>query len=339
MKKKIRKLFAECCKNMGGNYFYRVLTAVYLFDFLDRLRALGYPKNWFSLLENEMKQLAASIRFFENSFEFPKSGLADRGIEDKALEDKTGKVYFDLWKNFRKEEFFAEALKNISERFEKNDISVKNTGRALDDGCGSGRYSFALKKLGCKYVAGIDVSAESVKLARKMNPFPASKVSFVRGSVLGLPFKDGTFDFVFSNGVLHHTSSTEKGLNEIYRVLKKGGSCWLYLYGGKDSLFWDIVDFCRRVLSPVPQAYTQTLMRELGYSPGRIFHRIDFFYVPVHNRYFQTEVEKMLKNAGFSDIRRLERGTEFDWDEIIYRHPRIDPYIFGEGEMRYIIYK
>ena len=124
-------------------------------------------------------------------------------------------------------------------------------------------------------------------------------------------------------------------MEEIYRVLRKNGDCWLYLYGGKDSFFWDIVSLCRYLLKGVSQRYTIELMKSLGYSAGRIFHRNYFFYVPIHNRYYESEVIEMLNKVGFTKIRRLKRGTNFDWDEIIYNYPNIDPYIYGEGEMRF----
>ena len=78
-------------------------------------------------------------------------------------------------------------------------------------------------------------------------------------------------------------------------------------------------------------------MKCMGYQSGRIFHRNDFFYVPIHQRYFSSEVEEMLREAGFDNFRRLKRGGTQDWDEIIHSNPQIDPYIFGEGEMRFLI--
>ena len=80
-------------------------------------------------------------------------------------------------------------------------------------------------------------------------------------------------------------------------------------------------------------------MNVLGYPPGRIFHRSDFFYVPINNRYYQDEIIKLLNETGFTDFKRSKRGTEYDWDEIIFNNPDIDPYIYGEGEMRFWLTK
>lgn len=342
MRKETIEFFKTVSEETGENRYFRTIVSVYLFDFLDRLRMDGFRGGWFQRLKSELERLVDFFHFSSGAFEWSLNDFSEWNREDgdsRKLEEKTGEVYYRLWKDFNKEEYYSQAFKYINERFSKNSVSVNNVKIALDDGCGGGRYTLALKQMGCRRVIGVDVACQSIALAKRMNSFNSCEVDFLQGSVLDLPFNDGVFDFVFSNGVLHHTSSTENGLQEIYRVLRNGGDCWLYLYGGKESLFWDIVDFCRSLLDGIPQAYTQDLMRILGYPPGRIFHRTDFFYVPVNRRYFSHEVENMIRDTGFSDFRRLTRGIEYDWDEIIHDHPDIDPYIYGEGEMRYLVSK
>ncbi len=340
MKDDVKILFERYYEFAEPSFYSRAMTAVYLFDFLDRMRMLNFPETWFSMLQEELEQFNDFQHFQKASFDLSQNsfdGYSDTPAQD--VEARTGKVYYKLWKHFTKEEYFKQTAMYLKERFEKNSIDVSGVENALDDGCGGGRYTLSLKALGCRNVTGIDISPDSIEFAEKMNPFPTSEVNFTQGSVLELPFPSGTFDFVFSNGVLHHTVSTEKGLQEIYRVMKNGGFCWLYLYGGKDSFFWDVVDFCRKLLAEVPQKYTQELMNVLGYPPGRIFHRLDFFYVPINRRYFPSEVEEMLMASGFSDYKRLNRGAAHDWDEIINNNPNIDPYIYGDGEIRYQLFK
>jgi ubiquinone/menaquinone biosynthesis C-methylase UbiE len=342
MKSKVKKLFVATEKKVGNNWYFRTIIAIYLFDFLDRLRRDNFPSDWYKRLERELNDLVSSFEKMKKSFDFSQNNFSSwqKTDEPKEFAKKTGEVYYKLWKDFKKEEYFKQTVNTLKERLDKNNISVKGIGVVLDDGCGGGRYTMALKALGVKKITGIDISQNSVNLAQKMSPFKKSEVNFIQGSVLKLPFKNNSFDFVFSNGVLHHTESTEKGLSELYRVLKPGGQSWLYLYGGKGSLFWDIVDFCRQLVKDdVPQEYVQNVMKDLGYPSGRIFHRSDFFYVPAHRRYLTKEMESMLKKAGFKSWRRLTRGAAIDWDEMKHTNPKMDPYIYGEGEMRYLIQK
>ncbi|MBI5557304.1 MAG: class I SAM-dependent methyltransferase [Deltaproteobacteria bacterium] len=321
--------------------FIKTLTAIYLFDFLDRLRVRRFPENWLEILGKEVDKLREISNLIRDCYDIPPNDLNDWSEQHpfSSFEAQTGNVYFQLWKDFSKEEYFSQATALLQERFVRNQIDLSPFQNALDAGCGGGRYSLALRKIGLPKVTALDVSPDSIQFARKMSVYPDDEVRFLTGSVLQLPFPDSSFDFVFSNGVLHHTASTEKGLTEIFRVLRPGGCCWLYLYGGKESLFWDIADLCRELLADVPQGYSQDLMKVMGYPAGRIFHRADFWYVPVNRRYFSYEVEDLLEQAGFHTYKRLARGTGYDWDEIIFQAPHIDPYIYGEGEMRYWLCK
>lgn len=339
MREKVRLLLGEFVDKLGDTRWARTLSALFLFDFLDRLQSSRFPADWSNILEQELSQLNENMAFMEKGFDTTFNGSLQIETDLENIQARTGEMYFDLWKGFSREEYYEQALRLLETRLEKNGVDLGSAENVLDDGCGGGRYSLALKAIGCKVVTGVDVSPSSIAFANKMNPFEEDEVRFVAGSVLDLPFPNESFDFVYSNGVLHHTYDTEKGVEEIFRVLKQDGRCWLYLYGGKDSLFWDIVEVCRVLVGNIPRAYFETVMKAMGYPPGRIFHRMDFFYVPMHRRYWEAEVREMLKNAGFNNFRRLKRGATHDWDEILYENKGIDPYIYGEGEMRFFIQK
>jgi SAM-dependent methyltransferase len=49
-------------------------------------------------------------------------------------------------------------------------------------------------------------------------------------SAENLPFEDESFDAVYSWGVLHHSPNTERALDEVYRILKKGGFAKIMIY-------------------------------------------------------------------------------------------------------------
>jgi ubiquinone/menaquinone biosynthesis C-methylase UbiE len=336
------KVLAKTVTDAGTDPWTRTLTAVYLFDFMDRMLDLKFPRDWPARLEKETAALVQNLDSLKQLYQRP----AERPLSSKeaapanhATAEKTGSVYAQLWKPFSPAEYFEQAHRYLQERFERNQVQPPKAAYALDDGCGGGRYSVALKKMGCRKVVGLDVSPDAIAQARQRNPFKPDEVDFVNASVLELPFENEQFDFVFSNGVLHHTVSTEKGLQEIYRVLKKGGACWLYLYGGKESFFWDVVDACRALVHELPQPYVARVMEGMGYVAGRIFHRLDFWFVPLHRRYFEREVVDLLRDAGFTTFRRLHRGAAHDWDEIIHANPSLDSYWFGEGEMRFWLNK
>src|SRR5262249_53453292 len=45
-----------------------------------------------------------------------------------------------------------------------------------------------------------------------------------------MSFRDGSFDFIWSWGVIHHSADTRRVLNEMHRVLRPGGKCVVMIY-------------------------------------------------------------------------------------------------------------
>lgn len=57
-----------------------------------------------------------------------------------------------------------------------------------------------------------------------------SLLHIVQSSVFALPFRDRTFDTVYSHGVLHHTYSTETAFKRVAQLPKEGGMFYVWLY-------------------------------------------------------------------------------------------------------------
>ena len=70
-----------------------------------------------------------------------------------------GELYSRCWANYD-DTAFLETIALFEERFQLNRIDVGSIKGAncLDAGCGSGRYTFAMAKLGAKHSTGIDIS-------------------------------------------------------------------------------------------------------------------------------------------------------------------------------------
>lgn len=95
----------------------------------------------------------------------------------------------------------VEELKNLVE------------GRVLEVGCGTGIMTSALNK----EIISMDFSLEEVKIARDRS---SSKIQFLAGDLLCLPFKNGSFDTSFEVGVMHHIppQDRERAIRELERV-------------------------------------------------------------------------------------------------------------------------
>jgi SAM-dependent methyltransferase len=102
--------------------------------------------------------------------------------------------------------------------------------RVLEIGLGEGSESERLIRNGACW-SGVDLTAESVarvqtRLTLRELPYEELR----QGSVLDLPFADGSFDIVFSHGVLHHVPDVRQAQREIHRVLRPGGELVIMVY-------------------------------------------------------------------------------------------------------------
>lgn len=86
-------------------------------------------------------------------------------------------------------------------------------------GCGTGEESIMLKEFGASEIIGIDLSHESIRIAKESYP----ECEFLVGDMHSLPFEDESFDFVYSSLAIHYSETPEDVYKEIRRVLKKDG--------------------------------------------------------------------------------------------------------------------
>lgn len=259
---------------------------------------------------------------------------------DGQLIDLTTAHYGKLWGSFSPSHYFNEARALLRARFERNGVDTAwfKGRRALDCGCGGGRYTAALKSLGFAEVVGADGSEEAVGVARqRAEQAGLTGVSYVRTDVLKLPFKDGEFDFVFSNGVLHHTRDTLTGLRELARVMKPEGRGWVYLYarpGGLDRLTHYLA---RLILKHADREACRRYCASLGLSGSRTFFLLDLWLTPVAECYTPRETEDLLRAAGWRDVRRFDRGADQDLVEQLLGSGPFASIKYGAGENRYLV--
>lgn len=259
------------------------------------------------------------------------SGSGER-IED--IEVETGNLYSDFWRKLPMKAMVTEARGLIEKRIGMVDFQGKT---ALDLGCGSGRYTIALALLGCKSVIGYDIGDASLSVGRTTaKEYGLENVRFTRGNVLGITQEDNSFDFVFCSGVLHHTRDTKRGLAELYRILGKGGSAYLYLYA-TGGLFWDFRRRAREITGKIPYRYAEQIMGILRVPRNRFF--LDTWYVPIEKHTSRKELENLLDSVGFTSFEKVISKNEADLDNYIGAGKPYAKELYGEGEHRYLLHK
>jgi 2-polyprenyl-6-hydroxyphenyl methylase/3-demethylubiquinone-9 3-methyltransferase len=106
--------------------------------------------------------------------------------------------------------------------------------RVLDLGCGSGIHSSCLHALGARELVSVDLDPASVTTARSLWQSAGTPASWrvLQGSALDSGFLAGlgTFDLVYSWGVLHHTGALWQALDHAADATGPGGRLWVTIY-------------------------------------------------------------------------------------------------------------
>ena len=77
---------------------------------------------------------------------------------------------------------------------------------------------------------GIDLTPRAVEITHRRLEMQGLKSDLRVGDAEALPYADGSFDLVYSWGVIHHSPNTAQAAREILRVLKPGGSFRVMVY-------------------------------------------------------------------------------------------------------------
>jgi 2-polyprenyl-3-methyl-5-hydroxy-6-metoxy-1,4-benzoquinol methylase len=116
--------------------------------------------------------------------------------------------------------------------------------RVVEIGCGTGQLTNFLS-IAHRTVVGTDLCLNSLRLAQGFKvAHDLERATFAQMNLFRPALKDGFFDYVISNGVLHHTSDCRGAFQRIARLVRPGG----YIVVGLYSAFSRRVHYARRAL-------------------------------------------------------------------------------------------
>lgn len=101
--------------------------------------------------------------------------------------------------------------------------------RVLEIGVGLGADHQCFAEAGAD-LWGIDLTERAVEHSRRRLAAFGLSSHLAVGDAEHLEFPDGSFDLVYSWGVLHHSPDTPKAIAEVWRVLKPGGEARIMIY-------------------------------------------------------------------------------------------------------------
>ena len=179
------------------------------------------------------------------------------------------------------------------------DIKDKNV---LEVGCGMGSVSQLMALYGAN-VTAIDLTSRAVQNTKKRfeilkQRYPSlenlKKTRILEANAESLPFEENSFDFVISWGVIHHSPNTQRCLNEISRVLKKGGQTSGMVYHKNSIVYYIHYLFLRGIL----------MGKLLKYTPQQLADRYSDWYqkggCAKAEHFTRKQWKRMMIKAGFS---------------------------------------
>ena len=264
----------------------------------------------------------------------------------KNIENKTVEDFGEEWNKYNQTSISDEELKIVwnqyFEIFPFEELSSDAEG--FDMGCGSGRWAkFIADKV--ELLNCIDPSEKALNVAKK-NLSGFSNINFLQASVNDNILKENSQDFGYSLGVLHHIPDTLEGIKACAKLLKKDAPFLLYCYynfENRPTFFkslWGLSDFFRKILAPLSfrkKIYITLILAYLIYYPMARFalvcekiginvtnfplsdyrkksfyfmktDALDRFGTRVEKRFSKGEIQSMLLEAGFKDIRFSENA-------------------------------
>jgi ubiquinone/menaquinone biosynthesis C-methylase UbiE len=214
----------------------------------------------------------------------------------------------------------------------------------FDLGCGSGRWAkLVAPRVG--HLNCIDASSDALAVAQR-NLLGIGNCSFHHATVDQIPFPDGSMDFGYSLGVLHHIPDTEQALRACVSKLKPRAPFLVYLYYALENrplayrVTWRASDAVRKIVRALPErpkAVVTSAIAAFVYWPlaraskalektGRNVNNVplsaykdtsfytmrtdayDRFCTPLEQRFTRAQISEMMTRAGLSEIRFREEA-------------------------------
>ena len=202
------------------------------------------------------------------------------------------------------------------------DAQLPDGALVFEAGCGTGQLSNFLAMSPKRKVFAGDVCLNSLRLGKAFaDRFKIRNIGFLQMNLFRPPFRDGTFDVVVSNGVLHHTGDCEGGFRSLLAKVKPGGHILIGLYNsyGRLPTLWKRWAF--RKFGP-KLYFLDPRLRDWNKEPERIkAWFMDQYRHPHETRHSMGEVLGWFKRYGVEFVNGTPHldGTAFTENERLFQ--------------------
>lgn len=253
-------------------------------------------------------------------------GVARMVVNSAARKQMADRYGFE-WAKRAEDRFESETLYGKSEeeelthffasfRIQPSDLQGK---KVLDAGCGCGRLTRMLGRY-CSEVFGVDISSS---IGQVYDYCKSQKnVHIIQADILKLPFPADYFDFVWSNGVISYTGSSEEAFQGLSSLVKPHGKLFVRVFSNSrltaaerlKKIFWfshkipEEALFYLCYLLAIPWSISKYLLNKRHKSlKTNAFHLFDTLAHPF-TCHSEEEVRGWFKQHGFSLIMSYDEG-------------------------------
>lgn len=187
--------------------------------------------------------------------------------------------------------------------------------KLLDLGCGEGDVASILFN---RVNTGIDILPEEIRKAKKRKIYD----NLIIADAKKLSFKNGEFDYVFSNSVIEHIPGIEEVIAEVGRVTRKGGS---FIFTSPSRYFTDYL-------------YISKILRKIGLTfLAKSYAKLRNSKLNHFNLFDHREWSRRLKKEGLKVIYYeyyLPRNEIEIWDKICLFLKLSQPFSFLNNSLK-----
>jgi SAM-dependent methyltransferase len=204
---------------------------------------------------------------------------------------------------------------------------LKGKKRILDAGCGNGRVTALLAKYADidSEIVGIDLTAAHVA-AENLKDY--QNVSIFQKDLLDNMNDIGSFDFIYSQEVLHHTANPKKSFDNLVNLLSSEGEIAIYVYKIKSPLREYADDYVRDIISGMSYEESSKALEEIT-EFGRVIAekgitiqvpKVDILGIEAGEYDLQRFMYHFFFKAYWNDTFSREENNAINYD---WYHPQI----------------
>jgi len=265
--------------------------------------------------------------------------------EESNFDEDTVDAFTDQWIRFQHRPLDMDENDFLTGRFFSlfpwDEVDAKKM-KGFEVGCGIGRMAdWLAPRVG--HLTCTDASPEAIRVSqRRLDKY--DNIEFRNEPVGALTLEEEAYDFGYSYGVLMCVPNTQEAIQECAKRIKPGGPFLLYMYYSLDNrptwyrAVWKVSDWLRKGIAALPmgpRSFVSDLIAYVVYWPlargAKLGEKMGFnvdnwllsdyrdgtmtrlrncsrdrWGTPLEYRFSRAEIEEMMHNAGFENVKFLE---------------------------------